>query len=243
MTVHNIHVSHIEAFLSYRHPLVQCCPDNRDFTVLQLGKSKWETTISNYLQNPLSLFKVLFVYTLSGRCQVCRFYIIVLSVITSACSLSYSNLSIKNYSTVCKQAFAKCQNHFHIVHIKMVMVKITNTFLKYTDIHGKSTLLQVHPLFLPSLVLNSLKISVELWLSLYTGHWVVETVLISTSSTLPAMLPQTPNGGPLNITSSSVTIAGFMADYEYNITVRGVNCECLEGNESEPLTITPQGLY
>ena len=55
--------------------------------------------------------------------------------------------------------------------------------------------------------------------------------------------PQTRYGEPLNITSASVTITGFMANYEYNITVRGVNCDCLKGNESEPLTITPQGLY
>ena len=55
--------------------------------------------------------------------------------------------------------------------------------------------------------------------------------------------PQTPYGGLLNITSASVTITGFMAGYEYNITVRGVNCGSVEGNESEPLTITPQGLY
>ena len=57
-------------------------------------------------------------------------------------------------------------------------------------------------------------------------------------------VPQTPYGGLLNITSASVTqqeLTGFMAGYEYNITVRGVNCVYLEGSESEPLTITPQG--
>ena len=36
----------------------------------------------------------------------------------------------------------------------------------------------------------SLNLSVELWMSLWTGHWVVEKVLISTSSTLPPMLPR-----------------------------------------------------
>ena len=78
-----------------------------------------------------------------------------------------------------------------------------------------------------------------------TVHWtlsggdIADFYLINITSNAP----QTPYGGPLNITSASVTITGFMADYEYNITVRGVNCECLEGNESEPLTITPQGLY
>ena len=56
---------------------------------------------------------------------------------------------------------------------------------------------------------------------------------------------QTPYEGLLNITTASVTqyeITGFMADYEYNITVRGVtaNCGGLVGRESEPLTIRPQ---
>ena len=58
--------------------------------------------------------------------------------------------------------------------------------------------------------------------------------------------PQTPYGGLLNITTASVTqheLTGFMAGYEYNITVRGVtsNCGGLVGRESEPLTITLQG--
>ena len=56
--------------------------------------------------------------------------------------------------------------------------------------------------------------------------------------------PQTPHGGLLNITTASVTqheLTGFMTGYEYNITVRGVNCGSQEGRESEPLIITPQG--
>ena len=55
---------------------------------------------------------------------------------------------------------------------------------------------------------------------------------------------QTPYGGLLNITNASVTqheLTSFMAGYEYNITVRGVNCGSQEGRESEPLRITPQG--
>ena len=55
---------------------------------------------------------------------------------------------------------------------------------------------------------------------------------------------QTPYGGLLNITTASVTqqqLTGFHADYEYNITVRAVNCRTQEGRQSEPLTITPQG--
>ena len=58
--------------------------------------------------------------------------------------------------------------------------------------------------------------------------------------------PQTPYGGFLNITTGSVTqheLTGFTAGYEYNITVRGVNCGSQEGSESEPLTIRPQGMY
>ena len=57
---------------------------------------------------------------------------------------------------------------------------------------------------------------------------------------------QTPYGGLLNITTASVTqheLTGFMADYEYNITVRSGICGGLVGRESEPLTITPQGKY
>ena len=56
--------------------------------------------------------------------------------------------------------------------------------------------------------------------------------------------PQTPYGGLLNITTASVTqheLTGFIVGYEYNITVRG-SCGSLEGNESEPLTIRPQGI-
>ena len=58
--------------------------------------------------------------------------------------------------------------------------------------------------------------------------------------------PQTPYGGHLNITTGSVTqyeLTGFMTGYEYNITVRGVNCGSLRGGESEPLTITLRGKY
>ena len=57
--------------------------------------------------------------------------------------------------------------------------------------------------------------------------------------------PQTPYGGLQNITTASVTqheLTGFMAGFEYNITVRGVNCGRLVGRESKPLTIRPQGI-
>ena len=56
---------------------------------------------------------------------------------------------------------------------------------------------------------------------------------------------QSPYGGMLNITTASVTqreLTGFMAGYEYNITVCGVNCRSQEGGKSEPLRITPQGI-
>ena len=58
--------------------------------------------------------------------------------------------------------------------------------------------------------------------------------------------PQTPYGGLLNITTASVTqheLTGFRKDYEYIITIRGVNCGSLVGIVSEPLTIRPQGMY
>ena len=58
--------------------------------------------------------------------------------------------------------------------------------------------------------------------------------------------PQTPYGGLVNITNVNVTqyeLTGFITPYEYNITIRGVNCGSQEGAESEPLTITPQGKY
>ena len=56
--------------------------------------------------------------------------------------------------------------------------------------------------------------------------------------------PQTPYGGLVNITLASVTqheLTGFMASYEYNITVCGINCGGQVGRESDPLTIRPQG--
>ena len=55
--------------------------------------------------------------------------------------------------------------------------------------------------------------------------------------------PQTPYGGLLNITASVTQheLTGFMAGFEYNITVRGI-CGGQEGRESEPLTIIPQGM-
>ena len=55
---------------------------------------------------------------------------------------------------------------------------------------------------------------------------------------------QPPHGQLLNISNASVTqceLTGFWTGYEYNITVRGVNCGSQKGTESEPLTITPQG--
>ena len=55
--------------------------------------------------------------------------------------------------------------------------------------------------------------------------------------------PQTPYGKVVNITTASVELTSFMTGYEYNITVRGVNCVSQEGRESEPLTIRPQGKY
>ena len=60
--------------------------------------------------------------------------------------------------------------------------------------------------------------------------------------------PQTPYDGLLNITTASVTqyeLTGFMAGYEYNITVSGVIVRPgdEEWSESKPLTIRPQGKH
>ena len=68
--------------------------------------------------------------------------------------------------------------------------------------------------------------------------------LISITST--TNVSQTPYGGLLSITTESVTqheLTGFMAGYEYNITVRGVNCGSQEGSVSDPLMIRPQGRH
>ena len=65
--------------------------------------------------------------------------------------------------------------------------------------------------------------------------------------TITTNAPQTPYGGLLNITASaSVTqyeLTGFQTDYQYNITLYGVNCLNQEGGESEPLIITPQSKF
>ena len=57
--------------------------------------------------------------------------------------------------------------------------------------------------------------------------------------------PQLSCGGLLNITTASVTqykLTGFMAGYEYNITVHGVKTNCA-GRQSEPLTIMHSSRY
>ena len=81
-----------------------------------------------------------------------------------------------------------------------------------------------------------------------TGSWTLnggdsaDFYLISITTNAP----QTPYGGLLNITNGSVTqyeLTGFMKEYEYNITVRGVNCGSQEGRESGPLSIRPHGKW
>ena len=59
--------------------------------------------------------------------------------------------------------------------------------------------------------------------------------------------PEIPHRGLLNITTASVTqyeLTGFMTGYKYNITVCGVTADCggLVGRESDPVTITPEGM-
>ena len=61
--------------------------------------------------------------------------------------------------------------------------------------------------------------------------------LISITTNAPLL----PYGGLFNVSVTQHELTGFIAGYEYNITVRGVNCGSQEGNESEPLTIRPQG--
>ena len=58
---------------------------------------------------------------------------------------------------------------------------------------------------------------------------------------------KTPYDGLLNVTNASVSqcqLTGFIAGYNYNITIRGatVNCGGLVGSESETLQIIPQGI-
>ena len=67
---------------------------------------------------------------------------------------------------------------------------LTNSFCDYIVLCNNWQSLQVPPLSQWSPVLTSLEMSVELWMWLWAGLWVVETVLISTSSTLPPMLPR-----------------------------------------------------
>ena len=53
-----------------------------------------------------------------------------------------------------------------------------------------------------------------------------------------------PYGGFLKITTANVTqhkLTGFCTNNEYKLTLRGI-CGGQEGSESEPLTITPQGM-
>ena len=59
---------------------------------------------------------------------------------------------------------------------------------------------------------------------------------------------EAPYGGLLNITAANVTqyeLTGFLAGYEYNITVWSVIAKHggLLRSESEPLTISPQGRH
>ena len=58
--------------------------------------------------------------------------------------------------------------------------------------------------------------------------------------------PQTPYGGILNIMNASATqheLTGFQSGYDYNLTVRGVNCESQAGRESEILRIALQSMF
>ena len=63
---------------------------------------------------------------------------------------------------------------------------------------------------------------------------------------ITTIAPQAPYGGLLNSATASIIqhdLTGFIPGYEYNITVRGVNCGSQKGSKSEPLTITFQGKF
>ena len=88
-------------------------------------------------------------------------------------------------------------------------------------------------------VSGTVKVTVSWTLS---GGGSVDSYLIS----IAANAPQAPYGGLLNITTGSVTqheLTGFLASFEYILMIRGINCVNLEGNESEPMAITPQGKF
>ena len=55
--------------------------------------------------------------------------------------------------------------------------------------------------------------------------------------------PQTLYEGILNANITQYKLIGLMADIGYNITVCGVNCGSQKGRESEPVIITPQGMW
>ena len=58
--------------------------------------------------------------------------------------------------------------------------------------------------------------------------------------------PQTPYGGILHIMNASATqreLTGFQSGYDYNLTVRGVNCESQAGRESKILRIALQSMF
>ena len=77
-----------------------------------------------------------------------------------------------------------------------------------------------------------------------TVSWTLSDGADSYLINITTNAPQTPYEGLLNTTTASITryeLTGFMAGYEYSITVHGVNCGSQEGRESEPLTIRPQG--
>ena len=75
-----------------------------------------------------------------------------------------------------------------------------------------------------------------------SGGESADFFLISVSTNAP----QTPYGGLLNIMNASATqhkLTGFQTGYDYNITIRGVNCRSQDGRESEPLRIGFQSMF
>ena len=103
--------------------------------------------------------------------------------------------------------------------------------------------LQVPPLFSPSPVLASLKMSVELWMSLWAGHWVVETVLISTSSTSSPMLPKPQIGDFWTSPLVASHNMNWLVSWQAMSTISQYVVSTAAVRRGGRVRITPQGTY
>jgi len=101
-------------------------------------------------------------------------------------------------------------NNFFFAALPLCIILYNNC--EYLADHSFLQALLLSP---SSPVLASLRMSVELSMSLWTGHWVMETVLISTSSTLPPMLSRSRMGdfwtSPLPVSHSMNWLVSWQA--------------------------------